>query len=353
VKQLKKQEIGILIIGLAAFLWFTPIFQAINSSISSEAVGAAFSAIFILIVTKMLISHQSESDQKVKRGEQVFAQRLDLYRRCIDGVVVILDNRQIDNGDMIKLRKNLMELMSMAPDYVIQSYLNIVAVLSRSISAGAPQVSEGADENDKDGTFIDIKPEVVPEVVSELWNKLRMFAHDVRKDLDLAGVEYSGVEKEEFIKMMTTTVMEVETSIESLSSRRPLEGGVDEFFKVGNRNQDSPAARNAIKAFSDAIIQEVPQTQFYVFKSMISFSFIKRGRLAVLLMINRVSKTALRVSFPSTVRDELRTELTTKLGQTRWEVFPDGTYLVFNFPIEYTEADLSQLRSILAIFRSC
>lgn len=342
---MKRQEVGILIIGVAVFLGFTPIFQAFNSSISSEVVGAAFSAIFILIVTKMLISHQSDSDQKAKRSEQIFAQRLELYRRCIDGIIVMLDNSQISVGDMSKLRKNLIELTSMAPDNVIRSYLNIVSELSSSINMVAPQISEGADENEKDGASVDIKP----EVVSELWNKLRMFAQDVRKDLDLAGVEYSGVEREEFSKMMSTTVMEVENSIDSLSSKRPLAGGVTEFFKVGNRNQDSPAARNAIKEFSKVISQEMPLSQFDVFKSMIRFSFMKRGRLAVLLMINRVSKTALRVSFPSTVRDGLRIELTAKLGQTKWEIFPDGTYLTFNFPIEYTETDLIELRSILAI----
>lgn len=344
---MKRQEIGILIIGLAAFLGFTPIFQALNSTISSEMVGAAFSAIFILVTTKLLISHQSDLDEKGKRSEHIFAKRLDLYRTCTDAIITIIDSSQISARDMSSVRKCLVELEAMAPDKVIRSYLDIVTELSSSIGAGTLQESEGFSESGKLNPFVEIKP----EITSEIWKKLRVFAHDVREDLDLAGIKYSGKEKEDFSKMMTTAVTGVEASINSLSAKQPLAGGIDEFFVVGNRNQDTPEARKAIKVFTDVILAEMPRSRFDIFKSMIRFSYTTNSRATVLLNISRISKTALRISFPSSVRGAVRNDLTKKLGQTGWEIFPDGAYLAFNFPIEYNEGDLNEVRSMLSVVK--
>lgn len=336
--KITKQEIAIIFIGLAAFLGFSPLFKALNSNISAEIIGAAFSAIFILVVTKVLISHQSDIEHQSKKNEQVFLTRLDLYRKSHNSVVTILNSKKLSDHDLNTILGKFFELELVAPDNIIKSYQLIVKELT---TLYAESNDNDTQANVDEGTP-SLSVEVKSDDVKKLFQLLRDFANNVRKDLNLSGIEYTGAEKQEFEDAVLDTVAEVQ-DVMSFGPRQPLEGGIDEFFIVGNRNQDTQEARRAIGDVTKVIKEVCPGAEPESFKSMISF---KEGG-SVLINLSRVSKTSLSFSFPAKIKDGKREKLVKTLEKTSWEKFPTGVYLTFNFPLNYVEDDLVFLSNLL------
>ncbi len=76
--------IAILIIGVAVYLGFTPLFNLINGGVAGAVVGSSFGAIFVIVLTMYLLNKQTEIEQESKRSERVFDEKVQLYKEILN-----------------------------------------------------------------------------------------------------------------------------------------------------------------------------------------------------------------------------------------------------------------------------
>ena len=63
----KRTLIAILIIGVAVYLGFTPLFNKIGGGVAGAVLGASFGAIFVIVLTMYLLNKQTEIEQQRKK----------------------------------------------------------------------------------------------------------------------------------------------------------------------------------------------------------------------------------------------------------------------------------------------
>ena len=71
--------IALVVIAVAVYLGFTPLYNLISGGVAGAVVGASFGAIFVIILTMYLLNKQTEIEQESKRGEKVFEEKMKIY----------------------------------------------------------------------------------------------------------------------------------------------------------------------------------------------------------------------------------------------------------------------------------
>ena len=87
--------IAIIVIGVAVYLGFSPLYEKIQGGVAGAVVGASFGAIFVIVLTMYLLNKQTEIEQESKKSERIFEQKIKLYDRLINQTEAMLDDGQI------------------------------------------------------------------------------------------------------------------------------------------------------------------------------------------------------------------------------------------------------------------
>ena len=162
--------IAIIVIGVAVYLGFTPLYEKIQGGVAGAVVGASFGAIFVIVLTMYLLNKQTEIEQDSKRGEKIFEEKMKIYYRIFEDTEAMLDDGKISKEDeMKKLPFVMTRLITIGSDQVIRSYKEFY---------------------DQINVIFEEKPDDIVELTEEqskgLMRSLSKFANTCRVDLGVS-----------------------------------------------------------------------------------------------------------------------------------------------------------------------
>jgi len=172
-KEGRNTLIAIVIIGVAVYLGFTPLFNLIDGGVAGAVVGSSFGAIFVIVLTMYLLNKQTEIEQESKKSERIFEKKIKLYDQLINQTEAMLDDGQISKEDeMKKLPFVLIRLQMLGNDEAIKAYTPIYKEINKLFEA------EPGDE-------VEITEQARGEIISALSD----FSRKCRVDLGVLDVD--------------------------------------------------------------------------------------------------------------------------------------------------------------------
>lgn len=98
-----RNALFVFIIAFSSFLAFEPLFENLGQKASQEFAAAIFGTIFAAVITMVLLSKQSETEQERSRNEKVFEQKIVLFNQVLDYLQTIYEN--LDDANKIKISR--------------------------------------------------------------------------------------------------------------------------------------------------------------------------------------------------------------------------------------------------------
>lgn len=118
--------IALVVIAVAVYLGFTPLYNLISGGVAGAVVGASFGAIFVIILTMYLLNKQTEIEQESKRGEKVFEEKMKIYWDIFESIQIMLEDGRISKDDeMQKLPFVMLKLVAIGNDKVIEAFQKV------------------------------------------------------------------------------------------------------------------------------------------------------------------------------------------------------------------------------------
>lgn len=335
-------ELAILGIGFAAFFGFSPLFEVLGDGIALNALTAGFSAIFVVLATKILLGHETDISQKQRQSERIFERRSTMYQDTLEHLIAMLDSEQVQQQDLQQFRRDLIKLESIAPDDILTCYYeifeNVLSIVEK----------DGLDDTSQHQSNEDFLAKISGDEASSLAIRIRDYARLVRHNLGLGGTKINDRKFNDFsnqIHKRSQTQI-----IESSKGRAELSGGIEEWLRSGgNNNQESSEALSTLQRIGKIAESMTVPLRLKATKTQITLrNEASSGRRKVALYINRVSQTAIRMSIPLHVSDHAVNDIREILTAANFEFFElgDGS-TAFNFPIPITETSENTLRGIL------
>ena len=164
--------LAIVIIGLAVYMGFTPLFEKIQGGVAGAVVGSSFGAIFVIVLTMYLLNKQTEIEQESKKSERVFDEKVQLYQNILNTTRDMIEDGSISIDEITKLPFAMINLQMLGDDKVIENYKAVFERLN-DIFAGS----------ELDSVVI------TPEQKMGIYNDMSKFASKCRVDLGVSEKE--------------------------------------------------------------------------------------------------------------------------------------------------------------------
>lgn len=133
-----RNAIFVFIIAFSAFFAFEPLFEQLGQKAAQEFAAAIFGTIFAAVITMVLLSKQTETEEEKSRSEKVFEEKLELYHQVIDSLQNIFSKADNNNQAHIKrseitnLEFLLAKLIMVANEETIHKYRQICQSISNN-----------------------------------------------------------------------------------------------------------------------------------------------------------------------------------------------------------------------------
>lgn len=196
------------------FIGFKPLFDLAPDGISKEVLVAGIGALFVTIVTLVLLKNQTENQTKLlqeqsrqienqKKSEQLRGKKLETYFNALNNLNEIVINQQLSDEDINKLRFAVLEVQLVCKPEVYDEYNKILQSLVDYYEAS---------KSDESAVEID---DSAMEAVLHLAHE---FSNACRKDMDLEEIKIEG--------------SALKNSISATAARKELKGGIQEFIEI-------------------------------------------------------------------------------------------------------------------------
>ena len=166
----QRSLIAIVIIAVAVYFGFDPLFQAVSDGVSGEIVAASLSAIFVIVLTMYLLTHQTEIEQESRRSERVFDEKISLYQDIIQQSKALIEDGHLSSSELLESSFHSIRLQMIGSDKIVSEYQGVFERLSDIFGS-----VEGEDV------------ELSVEQQAEILEKLNQFARQCRVDLDISS----------------------------------------------------------------------------------------------------------------------------------------------------------------------
>ncbi len=133
-----RNAIFVFVIAFSAFFAFEPLFEQLGQKAAQEFAAAIFGTIFAAVITMVLLSKQTETEEEKSRSEKVFEEKLELYHQVIDSLQKIFskadNNNQahIERSEITNLEFLLAKLIMVANEETIHKYRQICQSISNN-----------------------------------------------------------------------------------------------------------------------------------------------------------------------------------------------------------------------------
>ena len=243
-KQVNRSLLSIGVISAAAFMGFGAIFHELDISIGTQAITAAFGALFVLLSTKFLMEQESETRVQGEKISKIFEEQLREYKNVADYMLKILQDDNITLAEVHSLLDKHATLILIGEQNAIEASKTFIKTCQDAIAdETTPEINEQYQ--------IDVS------VHNKLSNALMDFLIAARADLSLKN-DFNLTSDQELFNEVSNRQKQLEIQVRpevSLSSWRGLNGKSDSI----------PTIQNFIK------ILENEKLQSRITKSQISF----------------------------------------------------------------------------------
>jgi len=228
---------AILIIGVAVYLGFTPLFDKVNGGVAGAVLGASFGAIFVIVLTMYLLNKQTEIEQESKKGERIFEQKIKLYDELLaDTEKMLRDGKITKEVEMQKIPFVLIRLQMLGNDEAIKAYMPIYKQIN--------SLFDEQPENDE--------VEITLEARGNILSALSDFSRKCRVDLGVLDVEVDeGLFKE------TKDIIDNAEGIRR-GKTEFMKGGIEEFLHACKEKGRPPELIDSTRKLHEILIQHYP-----------------------------------------------------------------------------------------------
>ena len=228
---------AILIIGVAVYLGFTPLFDKVNGGVAGAVLAASFGAIFVIVLTMYLLNKQTEIEQESKKGERIFEQKIKLYDELLaDTEKMLRDGKITKEVEMQKIPFVLIRLQMLGNDEAIKAYMPIYKQIN--------SLFDEQPENDE--------VEITLEARGNILSALSDFSRKCRVDLGVLDVEVDeGLFKE------TKDIIDNAEGIRR-GKTEFMKGGIEEFLQACKEKGRPPEVIDSTRKLHEILKQHYP-----------------------------------------------------------------------------------------------
>ena len=274
--------IALVVIAVAVYLGFTPLYNLISGGVAGAVVGASFGAIFVIILTMYLLNKQTEIEQESKRGEKVFEQKMKIYWDIFESIQIMLEDGRISKDDeMQKLPFVMLKLVAIGNDKVIEAFQKVYNSINNVFNE-KPEDDEVIIEDDERKKIMELLGKFANECrvdlgVSNEKVQPKLF-EETQKAIEKSGALMSGVnvpiedETNPVIQKAKVSIagdkFEIQRhkkghirifkkgSVEPVKNSKAFLRIVDEEYKLNLEDEDWKQTQKAGKAVLDKLIQD-------------------------------------------------------------------------------------------------
>lgn len=274
--------IALVVIAVAVYLGFTPLYNLISGGVAGAVVGASFGAIFVIILTMYLLNKQTEIEQESKRGEKVFEEKMKIYWDIFESIQIMLEDGRISKDDeMQKLPFVMLKLVAIGNDKVIEAFQKVYNSINNVFNE-KPEDDEVIIEDDERKKIMELLGKFANECrvdlgVSNEKVQPKLF-EETQKAIEKSGALVNGVnvpiedETNPVIQKGKVSIagdkFEIqrhkkghirifkEGSVEPEKNSKAFLRIVDEEYKLSLEDKDWKQTQKAGKAVLDKLIQD-------------------------------------------------------------------------------------------------
>ena len=247
----QKTLVAILVIGVAVYLGFTPLFDKIGGGVAGAVIGSSFGAIFVIVLTMYLLNKQTEIEQESKKGERVFDEKVKLYQQILNNTKEMVEDGKISNEEIAKLPFLMMELQMLGGDETISTYEGVFSKINEIFEKNEEEDIVEIDEKEK----------------MQIYKEMSTFARNCRVDL---GVSETQINEELFNR--TINAIQKSSDLATANRRRSANANYvedqDAFFKACEEKGRSKELVDLTKKLYNTLMQkyspEGPNEEFHI-----------------------------------------------------------------------------------------
>jgi len=142
----------LLIVGIAVFFGFAPLFELAGSGFAGRIIGATFGSIFAILMTMFLLNKQTEIEQESKKSERVFDEKVVLYKDILGMSKEVVEDGQLDSKEILALPFTLIKMQMVGGDEAIKIYTSFFEKINDIYEASEEEVVQ-IPESDKQQLF--------------------------------------------------------------------------------------------------------------------------------------------------------------------------------------------------------
>lgn len=186
-----KNALFVFMIAFSAFLAFEPLFEHLGQKAAQEFAAAIFGTIFAAVITMVLLSKQTETEEEKNRSDKVFEQKILLYNQAIDTLQnIFIDSddgaQKISKKDIMEVQFLLAKMIMIGSEKTIFEFKNFYESITTNYSSETGTVNLSASDKQIIFRFADccreelglssknIEKDILEDIViqSELLTKL-------------------------------------------------------------------------------------------------------------------------------------------------------------------------------------
>lgn len=264
--------IMIVVIGIAGYIGFGPLFDKFESGVTGQFLAALFGTVFTIMLTMFLLNKQTEIEEEKSRSESVFNERVELYKQITDHMNKIVEDGFVSITEMINLQFILVKLQMVAEDSTIQKFTKVYDAVSIAFS----RVREDEEETENSEDQKDSTP-IEPEDKIAILESMLEFSMACRVELGLASSD--SINRDLFAK----TNESLKQSQKAVEQKKI--GGVRAELNLGFRDLIPQLVKKSKyydqSLFKDVIIKGYPDPSRDFYPTMV-YKNDKTARLGIL-----------------------------------------------------------------------
>tara|TARA_B110000211_G_scaffold1126_1_gene1309 strand:+ start:494 stop:1492 length:999 start_codon:yes stop_codon:yes gene_type:complete len=164
--------VSLVVIAVAVYIGFTPLFELIDGGVAGRVLGSSFGAIFVIVLTMFLLNKQTEIDQESKKSERVFDEQVKIYQQILDIARDMLMDGKLTKEEINRLPFPVIRLQMLGGDKTISSFQKVFQELN-TVYASSDEDEVKIEEDDR----------------TKIYRLLSEFAGVCRMDLGISDIE--------------------------------------------------------------------------------------------------------------------------------------------------------------------
>ena len=218
------------------FFGFKPLFDLTPDGISKEVLVAGIGALFVTFVTLVLLKRQTETQERQKQSETLYAKKIDIYFDAMKKLEEIVSNERLSKKHMNELSFSAFNLQIVGNAKAFEIYYEAIKDLRVA--------GEGKFETSlKPESETDFEVELDDDSMLNLFERIHAFSNACRLDLKLEELSQSVASEALGASPVSSQV------------RKELEGGFDEFSKL--RGVESKVRQQQLTQFIQSLTDGV------------------------------------------------------------------------------------------------